>query len=77
MGLVTGLLTLPLAPLRGTVWIAEKLLEETERQLSDPQLIEQRLDEAEAALERGQLTQEEFDDLEEELLLRLSAQGGT
>ena len=36
MGLLTGLLTLPLAPVRGTVWIAERLLEEAERELSDP-----------------------------------------
>jgi gas vesicle protein GvpG len=76
MGLLTGLLTLPLAPVRGTVWIAEQLLEEAERELNDPVLIERQLDEAEAALERGELTQEEFDDLEEELLLRLSGQGG-
>ena len=25
MGLLTGLLTLPLAPVRGTIWIAEQL----------------------------------------------------
>lgn len=25
MGLITGLLTLPLAPVRGVVWVAEKL----------------------------------------------------
>ena len=33
-----GLLTLPLAPVRGTIWVAERLLEEAERQLSDPAL---------------------------------------
>ena len=27
MGLITGLLTLPLAPVRGTMWIAERILE--------------------------------------------------
>ena len=31
MGLFTGLLTLPLAPVRGTVWIAEQLAAEAER----------------------------------------------
>src|SRR5205085_6726563 len=35
MGLFTGLLMLPLAPVRGTVWIAEQIREEAERQL-DP-----------------------------------------
>ena len=32
MGLFTGLLTLPLAPVRGTVWIAEQLAAEAERE---------------------------------------------
>jgi hypothetical protein len=76
VGLLTGLLTLPLAPVRGTIWVAEQLLEEAERQLNDPVLVERQLDEAEAALERGQLTQEEFDKLEEELLVRLTRRGG-
>ena len=35
MGLITGLLTLPLAPVRGTAWIAERLLEQAERELYD------------------------------------------
>jgi hypothetical protein len=76
MGLLTGLLTLPLAPVRGTVWIAERLLEEAERELNDPALIEQQLDEAEAAYERGELSEEEFSELEEGLLARLTGQGG-
>jgi NAD-specific glutamate dehydrogenase len=76
MGLLTGLLTLPLAPVRGTVWIAERLLEEAERELSDPQLIEQQLDEAEAAYERGELSEEEFAELEAGLLARLTGQRG-
>ena len=35
MGLFTALLTLPLAPVRGTVWIAEKLQEQAELELYD------------------------------------------
>ena len=71
MGLLTGLLTLPLAPVRGTVWVAERLLEEAERELNDPAALEQQLDEAEAAVERGELSQEEFEELEDELLRRM------
>jgi Gas vesicle protein G len=74
MGLFTGLLMLPLAPLRGTVWIAERLLEEAERELSDPAVVEQRLTEAEAAYERGELSEEEFELIEDELLRRLTGQ---
>lgn len=76
MGLFTGLLTLPLAPVRGTMWVAERLLDEAERQLNDPEAIEQQILAAEAAQERGELTEEEFERIEEELLERLLGQGG-
>ena len=76
MGILTGLLTLPLAPVRGTVWIAERLLEEAERQRRDARAIEAALVEAEAAYERGELTADELDEIEDELLGRLLPQGG-
>ncbi|TMK69776.1 MAG: gas vesicle protein [Actinobacteria bacterium] len=76
MGLFTGLLTLPLAPVRGTMWIAERLLEEAERELNDPESIEQQLLDAEARFERGEITAEEFERIEDELLRRLTAGGG-
>ena len=73
---MTGLLTLPLAPVRGTMWIAEQLLEQAERELSDPDLIETQLLAADEALERGELSEEEHELLEEELLARLPGLGG-
>lgn len=76
MGLLTGLLTLPLAPVRGTIWVAERIQEEAERQLNDPQAIEQQLIEAEGAYERGELSEQEFEQIEDELLARLLSQGG-
>jgi Gas vesicle protein G len=76
MGLFTGLLLLPLAPVRGTVWIAERLLEEAEREFNDPAAVEQRLTEAEDAHERGELTDDELADIEDELLRRLTGQQG-
>ena len=76
MGLLTALVTLPLAPVRGTIWVAEILLEEAERQMNDPALVEQQLLEAEEAYERGDLTEEEFADIEDELLGRLLSGGG-
>ena len=36
MGLVTGLLGLPLVPLRGVLWLAEQVLEQAEDQFYDP-----------------------------------------
>jgi hypothetical protein len=76
MGLLTGLLTLPLAPVRGTMWVAERVLEEAERQMNDPAAIEQQLMEAEAAHDRGELSDQEFEQIEDELLARLLSQGG-
>jgi hypothetical protein len=76
MGLFTGLLTLPLAPVRGTIWIAERLLEEAERELNDPVAIEQQLLDAEERYERGEISAEDFERIEDELLRRLTARGG-
>jgi hypothetical protein len=71
MGLLTGLLTLPLAPVRGTVWIAEQLAAEAERELRDEKSVRRRLAEAERQFELGVLTIEEYEALEDELLERL------
>lgn len=75
MGLVTGLLTLPLAPVRGTMWLAERLLEEAERELDDPQAIEAQLLDAEARFERGEISEEEYELLEDALMRRLTPGG--
>ncbi|HKD34475.1 MAG TPA: gas vesicle protein GvpG [Gaiellaceae bacterium] len=72
MGLFTGLLTLPLAPVRGTVWVAEELADEAERQLRDEP--RRRLLVAERQLELGQLTVEEYEAIEDEALARLDAE---
>ncbi|HZT92509.1 MAG TPA: gas vesicle protein GvpG [Gaiellaceae bacterium] len=71
MGLLTGLLLLPLAPVRATIWIAEQLAAQAERELDDEVAVRRLLLEAEAALERGELSEEEYDAIEDELLDRL------
>lgn len=68
MGLITGLLTLPLAPVRGTVWVAEQLTAQAERQLNDARSPRRRLVEAERQLELGFLTVDEYEAIEEEAL---------
>ena len=77
MGLITGLVTLPLAPVRATMWIAERLLEEAERELDDPENIERLLDDAEARFESGEISEDEFEVIEDELVRRLIAKGGS
>jgi len=73
MGLLTGLLLLPLAPVRGTMWVAEKLAEEAARQQDEGVVVRRLLIEAELALDRGELTVTEFEEIEDELLERLEA----
>lgn len=70
MGLITGLLTLPLAPVRGVTWIAEVLEEEAERQLYDEDAIRRELAELEWA-EEDEISPEERYAREEDLLERL------
>ena len=73
MGLITGLLTLPLAPVRGTAWIAERLLEQAERELYDERAIRAQLMEIQSAREEGALADDEATRAEDELLRRLLA----
>jgi hypothetical protein len=75
MGLFTGLLLLPLAPVRGTMWIAEKLAEEAARELDEGRIVRRQLAEVELAYERGELTVEELERVEDELLERLRLAG--
>ncbi|HEY3479362.1 MAG TPA: c-type cytochrome biogenesis protein CcmI [Streptomyces sp.] len=75
MGLFTGLVTLPLAPVRGVVWIAEQLRDEALRQTEDPAVIRRRLAEVDRARESGELSAEEAAQQEEELVRRLLASG--
>jgi len=71
VGILSGLLLLPLAPVRGTLWVAEQLAAQAERELDDERTVRRLLLEAEAALERGELSEADFDRIEDELLDRL------
>jgi Gas vesicle protein G len=71
MGLITGLLTLPLAPVRGTAWLAERIQEQAEAELYDESAIRSGLMELEEAREAGSMAPEEIDAAENDLLERL------
>jgi len=71
MGLFTALLTLPLAPVRGTVWIAEKLHEQAELELYDESAIEVGLLELQVARESGAYEESEIEEAEDALIERL------
>jgi hypothetical protein len=72
VGLFTGLLTLPLAPVRGVAWIVEQVAEEADRQLYDEGSIRRELLALEIDYEDGKLARAEREQLEEALLARLA-----
>jgi len=81
MGLITGLVTWPLAPVRGVAWVADQVLEEAERQWSSPEAIRAELAEVERLRDAGLIEPDEADAREQELDARLlaghdGAQGG-
>jgi Gas vesicle protein G len=71
VGLITGLLTLPLAPVRGTVWLAERIEEQAEGEMYNEDAIRQSLLELEAARETGVMDEREIAEAEDMLIERL------
>jgi len=73
MGLITGILGLPLAPLRGTLAAAEQVRRQAEDEFYDPGRIRAQLQEVARQRETGQLDDEEAAAWEDELVQRLIA----
>ena len=72
MGLFTGLVTLPLAPVRGVVWVAEQMMEEMERELYDEDSIRRELLQLELDFDDGLIDEDERRATEEALLERMA-----
>ena len=77
MGLITGLLTLPLAPVRGVVWVAETLEEEAQRQLDELESPERRLAELDVRRSTGEVSDEEAEAIEAEIIEAMLDREGT
>ncbi|TCO51301.1 gas vesicle protein GvpG [Kribbella antiqua] len=71
MGLITNLLTLPLAPVRATVALAEQIRRQAESEYYDPARIRLQLEQIEALRENGTLSPDDAAAMEEELIARL------
>jgi chorismate mutase len=71
VGLISGLLTLPIAPLRGVVTVAEQVRKQAEDEFYDPARIRQQLDDVSRRRESGDLGDDEATALEDELVERL------
>ncbi|MCD0485931.1 gas vesicle protein GvpG [Streptacidiphilus sp. ASG 303] len=68
MGLLTGILCLPLAPVRGVVWVADRAVEAAACEVRDPTVLRARLAALNQALEDGEIGMEEFEKEEDRLL---------
>jgi hypothetical protein len=68
MGLIEGLLTLPLAPIRGTVWLSERIQQLAYEEATDPAAIRGQIAEIEEAHEAGELSEAEVEQLEAPLI---------
>jgi hypothetical protein len=73
MGLISGILTLPLAPVRGVAWIGEQIAEEADRELDDEARVRRELGRLNLEHELGNLSTEEFERREDSLLEELEA----
>ena len=76
MGLISGLLLLPLAPVRGTVWIAEKIYEQAESEFYDERAIRAQLMELDRARQAGEIDEQTAAEAEDILVERLIAARG-
>jgi hypothetical protein len=71
MGLLSGILGLPVAPVRGVVAVADQILRQAEEQYYDPDRIRAQLEDVERRRVAGELTDEQAAEWEDELALRL------
>jgi hypothetical protein len=76
VGLISGILLLPLAPVRGVAWVAEVVAEEAERELSERESPERALAELEVARATGELSDEDAEALETQLIEEMLARRG-
>lgn len=72
MGLLAMIITLPLAPVRGAVWVAEQVAEEADREMFDDTRIRGQLLQLELDHEEGRVDDQERAAIEDQLLERLA-----
>jgi hypothetical protein len=71
MGLISSVLSLPLAPIRGVVWIAERIQDRAEEEAFGEGAIRRKLEELEMAHDLDEITDEEYEQIQDELLEQL------
>ena len=71
MGLLNWLTLPAIGPIRGVAWIAQKAVDEAEREIYDEETIRGRLQELEMRYDLGEISEEEYLEGEDALLARL------
>ncbi|NXY95742.1 gas vesicle protein GvpG [Streptomyces sp. BR123] len=71
MGLLEKLITSPLLPVRGVVWVAQRVADEAEAEYYDPATVRAELAELERRLTDGEIDEETFEREEDLLIERL------
>jgi len=73
MGWLTDLLTFPVTgPVKGLVWVAEKITEQAEKELYSEDAVRGKLLELELRFDLGEISEEDFTEAEASLLGLLS-----
>ncbi|MBF6337016.1 gas vesicle protein GvpG [Nocardia abscessus] len=72
MGLLSTILTLPVAPVRGVIWLGELIQDQVDQQLHDPATMRRELEEIDAAAAAGQLSEEERKQAQQAVLDRMT-----
>ncbi|MGW0177770.1 gas vesicle protein GvpG [Nocardia sp. NPDC003345] len=76
MGLLSAIVSLPLAPVRGVIWLGEVIQDQVDRQRHDPAAIRRELDEIDRAAAAGLLSDAEHRRAQQELLDRMIRPSG-
>ncbi|MGW4714737.1 gas vesicle protein GvpG [Nocardia sp. NPDC004260] len=72
-GVITSILTLPVAPVRGVIWLGELIQDQVEQKMRDPTVMRRELEEIDAAAAAGQLSEEERKQAQQAVLDRMTA----
>lgn len=68
MGLLSGILMMPLAPVRGVVWLGEVVQRQVEQEMHNPANTRKQLEALEEARERDEISADEEKQIQQQVL---------
>ncbi|WP_063058311.1 gas vesicle protein GvpG [Nocardia sienata] len=76
MGLLSSIVLLPLAPVRGVIWLGEVIQEQVDQQWRSPAAVRRDIEEIEEAAAAGEISEDERDRALREVLSRIRRPAG-